>query len=122
MASGKAANLRRRKTARRKRLRCRQTQGSGDRAGDGRGALQEQLEQKTRELNEALEQQAATAEVLGVINASRGDLQPVFEAMVEKARPLVSGGCRPSTLVGDPVSAIAVATMSREMEVIGSVS
>ena len=47
--------------------------------------LLNELRQRTDDLTESLEQQTATSEVLKVICSSPGELEPVFQAMLENA-------------------------------------
>ena len=47
--------------------------------------LFEEVQARTRDLSELLEQQTATSEVLQVISSSAGELKPVFETMLESA-------------------------------------
>ena len=47
--------------------------------------LFEEVQARTRDLSESLEQQTATSEVLQVISSSAGELKPVFETMLESA-------------------------------------
>src|SRR5262249_59048914 len=75
--------------------------------------LFDEVQARTRELTESLEQQTATSEVLGVISSSPGGLEPVFTAILENALRIcdaklgmlgrhVDGAFVPQTMCGPP--------------------
>jgi two-component system, NtrC family, sensor kinase len=72
--------------------------------------LFDEVQARTRELSEALEQQTATAGILSVISNSLSDTQPVFDAIVESGLKLFPGATIIILLAdGDKVDAAAVA-------------
>jgi len=53
--------------------------------------LFKEIQERNRELTEALEQQTATSEILSVISSSPTDVQPVFDTIVYNATRLCDG-------------------------------
>src|SRR6516164_147255 len=75
--------------------------------------LQEQLALRTQELSQAFEQQAATADVLRIISSSPGELELVFQAMLENATRICEAAYGHLLLREGPIFR-AVAIYSRE--------
>src|SRR6516165_4653487 len=118
-------------TRRRKTTKLKRRKGAAAlrRRGSSAADLQKQLDQRTRQLAvaqkrlaEALEQQTAMSEVLGVISSSPTELQPVFETIVKNAARLCnsvlsavyrSDGERVHLVAHDQFSAESVAAVQK---------
>ena len=105
-AGGEPVKTRRRKTAVRKR--CNAPNVAGHHSPPA--SEETEVARLSRELSEASEQQAATAEILSVISNSPTDTQPVFESIVQSGLKLFPGALVSVALrYGDTINAAAVA-------------
>jgi GAF domain-containing protein len=78
--------------------------------------LQRRLDEALVERDEGEAQKAAMAEILEVINASPGDLAPLFEAIVEKVHTLCDAACGSLQLYdGEKVHGVAMRGFSEAM-------
>jgi signal transduction histidine kinase len=72
-----------------------------ERLNDSYAGLERKVEERTRELTEALSQQTATSEILRVISGSPTDTQPVFDAIAKSCLTLFQGSRVTLSLVHD---------------------
>jgi len=105
------------KTRRRKRLTPKQRSASKAPHRNNFSPAREEknVARLSRELNEAFEQQAATADILNIISSSPPDTQPVFEAIVQSVLKLFPDALISLALrYGDRINAAAVADHNPE--------
>jgi two-component system, NtrC family, sensor kinase len=77
--------------------------------------LFEEVQARTRELSETLEQQTATADVLKVISSSLNDLRPVFETIGHRAEKLCDAEISVISMVdGDQIRLVSINGVSEE--------
>ncbi|MFM8769517.1 MAG: ATP-binding protein, partial [Rubrivivax sp.] len=79
--------------------------------------LEREVEARTAELRQALEQQTATAEILQVIGRSVSDAKPAFEAIARSAKQLFQAHSTVITaLAGDELHLLAASSVSPELD------
>ena len=77
--------------------------------------LFDEVQARTRDLSEALEQQTATSEVLKVISSSLNDLNPVFETIGQRAEKLCEAEISVISMVdGDLIRLVSINGIAQE--------